>query len=415
MERRNWRVAAIRSEHIVELPLEGIKVLDFSQVAFGPVCTRLLGDLGADIIKVEPLEGEFSRLTSRRKGESMAFLCSNRGKRDLCLNLNDPRGKEIALKLAKDTDVLVQSFTPGVMERLGLDYKTVSAINPQVIYASFSMYGDNGPFRHRRGGDPWAQAFTGVVASQGSPDGPPYLAGHLFIDWTGAALNAFAITSAVLLRERGGPGQELTNNLVNTGVYIQDAAICTYLNDGVLLKKSGRGNAQSMFPYGAYPAKDGDVVTIFGQDDDEWVTLCSILGIEDLLQDPRYDTAVNRTKRKFELYPILDEAFRKRTRAEWEQLFRENKLRCDPCLNYAELVEHPQFKANNMVIDMDHPSEGKLKMLGSPIQFKGIPPSRATKPPPLLGEHTREIMEGLGYSPEDIIQLREEGVVGYLD
>lgn len=398
---------------MINLPLENVKILDFSQVDFGPRCTRLLADLGADIIKVEPLEGEFTRLTSRRKGESMTFLCSNRDKRDICLNLNDPRGIEIALKLAKRADVLVQSFRPGVMERLGLDYKTICKINPQIIYASFSMYGDTGPLSHRRGGDPWAQAFTGVVASQGSPDGPPYLAGQLFMDFTGAALNAFAITAAVLFKERTGKGQEVTNNLVNTGLYIQDAAICTYLNDGVLLKKSGRGNVQGMFPYGAYPARDGDVVTFFGQDDDEWVTLCHILGIEHLLGDPRYDTAENRTKRKFELYPILDEAFRKKTRVEWEKLFSENKLRCDPCLDYAELVEHPQFKANNMVIEVDHPTEGQLKLIDCPIKFKGISTSRPVRPPPLLGQHTQEILEELGYGHEQVAQLREEGVVSY--
>lgn len=400
---------------MTELPLENVKVLDFSQVAFGPVCTRLLADMGADVIKVEPLEGEFSRLTSRRQGESMSFLCSNRGKRDICLNLNDPRGREIALKLAKDTDVFVQSFRPGVMKKLGLDYEAICKINARVIYASFSMFGETGPLSHRRGGDPWAQAFTGVVSSQGSPEGPPYLAGHLFIDWTGAALNAFAITAAVLLRERTGKGQEITNSLANTGIYIQDTAICTYLNDGVLLKKSGRGNVQGMFPYGAYPAKDGDVVTIFGQDDDEWVTFCSILGIEHLLGDPRYDTSQKRTERKFELYPILDEAFRKKTRAEWEQLFREKKLRCDSCLDYAELVEHPQFQANDLVMEVEHPQEGKLKMIGCPVKFKGIAVSPRMKAPPLLGQHTREVLEGLGYSRRDIAQLRDEGVVGHPD
>lgn len=398
---------------MVELPLENIRVLDFSQVDFGPTCVRLLAEMGADVIKVEPLEGEFSRLTSRRAGESMTFLCANRGKRGIAVNLVDARGKAVALKLAKETDVLVQSFRPGVMEKLGLDYPSVYKINPKIIYASFSMYGDTGPYRHRRGGDPWAQAFTGMVAAQGSPDGPPYLSGHLVVDFTGAALNAFGITAAVLLRERTGRGQEITNNLVNTGTFIQNAAICTYLNDGVLLKKGGRGNAQGMFPYGAYPAKDGDVVTIFGQDNDEWAVFCSILGIEHLLGDARYDSAEKRVERKFELYPVLDEAFRKRTRAEWEQAFREKKLRCDPCLDYAEMVEHPQFKSNDSVVEVDHPTEGKLKMLACPVKLNGISASRVIRPAPMLGEHTEEVLQELGYASEEISLLRGEGVVSY--
>ncbi|MBF8264492.1 MAG: hypothetical protein HW384_356 [Dehalococcoidia bacterium] len=400
---------------MANLPLEGFKILDFSQVAFGPVCTRLLGDLGADVIKVEPLEGEFSRLTSKRKGESMSFLTSNRSKRDICLNLNDPRGKDIALEIAGKVDVIVQNFRPGVMARLGLDYVAVRKINPRVIYASFSMYGETGPLAHRRGGDPWAQGFTGMVASQGSPEGPPYLAGHLVVDYTGAALNAFGIVTALLMRERTGLGQEITNNLTNSGVYIQDTAICTYLNDGVLLKKGGRGNAQGMFPYGTYPAKDGDVVTIFGQDDDEWVTFCQILGIEYLLADSRYDTAQKRVERKFEIYPILDEAFRKKTRAEWAKLFSEHKLRCDPCLDYAELVQHPQFKENDLVVELDHPNEGRLKMLGMPINFMGIGPIKPNRPPPLLGEHTRQILLEMGHDPEEIAILHEEGVIGFPD
>jgi crotonobetainyl-CoA:carnitine CoA-transferase CaiB-like acyl-CoA transferase len=393
------------------LPFEGIKVLDFSQAMFGPVCTRLLGDLGADVIKIEPLEGDFTRLTPGG-GDSTAFLSCNRSKRSLSINLKDTRGLEIVLRLVTNVDVLVQNFRPGVMKELGLDYEALHKINPRLIYGSFYMYGETGPLAHRRGADIWAQAMTGVVASQGSPDGPPYLAAHFFLDYGGAALNAFAIATALLMRERTGVGQEVTNNLINSGAYLQEYAISYYLMEGRLFKKGGRGAASGIFPYGAYPAKDGDVVTLFGQDDQEWSTVCSILGIEQLLTDPRYDSHEKRVQRKFELYPILDEAFRKKNRTEWQELFRQHGLRCDPCLDYAEFLAHPQFEANAMIEEISHPQYGKLRMLGVPIKFKGTGAIKQKRHPPILGEHTREILGELGYTDEQIEKFRNDGVIG---
>jgi len=184
------------------------------------------------------------------------------------------------------------------------------------------------------------------------------------------------------------------------------------LIDGVLLKKGGRGTARGQFPYGAYPAKDGDVVTIFGQDDHEWPIFCRILGIEHLLEDPRYRTAQDRTERKFELYPILDEAFRKKTRAEWAELFKQNGLRCDPCLDYQELMDHPQFKALDMIVEMEHPVRGKVRTLRPPMEFSGSPRPSSFRHPPIVGEHTREILLELGYPLQEIEKLESQGVIG---
>lgn len=397
------------------LPLAGYQVLDFTQAAFGPVCTMLLGDMGADIIKVEPLEGDLSRLTALREGDSIMFLTNNRNKRSLAVNLKDPRGKEVVWKLARQADAVVQNFRPGVMKELGLDYEAVRRENPAVIYGSFYMYGEEGPLAHRRGADPWAQGFTGVVASQGDPGETPYLAGHPFLDFGGAALNALALVTALLMRERTGQGQEVTNTLVSTGAFLQQTAINFYLVDGRLYKKGGRGSYRGQFPYGAYPAQDGDVVTLFGQDDDEWITICSILGLEHLVGDPRYDTVEKREERRRELYPLLDQAFRQRTRAEWEQLFRERGLRCDPCLDYAEFVAHPQFRANDLLVEMDHPRDGRIRVVGPPLKFKGVGKLEARRHAPVLGEHTREIMLELGYSAGEISLFQEQGAVGSCD
>jgi crotonobetainyl-CoA:carnitine CoA-transferase CaiB-like acyl-CoA transferase len=395
----------------MNLPLEGIKVLDFTQYVIGPVCTQLLGKLGADIIKIEPLQGDGARITPSG-ADSTLFIACNAGKRSIAINLKEKKGVEIIFELAKNADVIIENFRPGVMNNLGIGYEVISKINSKIIYTSLSMYGHVGPLARRRGADPWAQAFTGVVAGQGSPDEPPYLAGHAFMDTTGALTASFAIVTALLVREKTGMGQEITSNLVSAGLFAQTTTFGYTLIDGVLLKKGGRGTARGQFPYGAYPAKDGDVVTIFGQDDHEWPIFCSILGIEHLLADPKYQTAKDRTERKKELYPVLDEAFRKKTRDEWAQLFKENGLRCDPCLDYQEVLDHPQFKALDLIVEVDHPVRGKIKTLLPPIDFKGFPRSKFFRHPPVTGEHTREILSELRYKAKEIDEFIKHGYVG---
>ncbi len=280
--------------------LEGIRVLDFSQAVVGAANIQLLGDLGADVIKIEPLEGDLSRISATPDVDSTLFLSINRNKRSLALNLKDPEGLDIALKLAKQADVIAENSRPGAMDKLGLGYEAIAKINPRVIYSSQSMYGEEGPLARRRGADIWAQAFTGLVATQGSPGGSPYLCGASIMDFSGALTGALSIMTALFIRERTGIGQKVTTNLVSSGCFLQTDNIAYMLADGVNLKKGGRGTG-GRFPNGAYPAKDGDVVTMFGQDDDEWATICSMLGIEYLLGDGRYDSQRKRVEHMFEL------------------------------------------------------------------------------------------------------------------
>lgn len=399
------------TRHLDKAPLAGIRVLDFGQAMLAPVCGRLLAELGAQVTKVEPLEGDFARLTDEPGVDSVTFMVGNLNKRSLAVNLTDERGKEIVLKLVKGTDVLVQNFRPGAMKKMGLDYEALSKINPGLIYTSLSMYGETGPLARKRGGDVWAQAFTGFVASQGSADNPS-LVGHAIFDAAGAIAGALATVTALFVRERTGVGQEVTTNLVNVAVLLQWPSIAHYLVEGVVFKNAGRGGTRWLFPHGAYTAKDGAVANIFGKDQDDWRTLCSILGIEHLLSDPRYDTPEKRDEQKFVLYPVLDEAFRKRTRAEWEEVFRERRLRCDGCLDYAEFAAHPQFEANKLAVNVNDPREGEIQFPSSPIRFGAFELPESCEHAPILGEHTRQILLDLGYTEQQVDELHDQGVVG---
>jgi CoA:oxalate CoA-transferase len=401
-------------------PLEGVKILDFSMALAAPLGALLLADMGAEVIKIERIQGEPQRRglpagmddvidSSAGAVDVGSWMMLNRGKKDLAINLKRERAKEIIIKLVKDADVLLHSFRPGVMERLGFDYETVSKVNPKIIYCSLSGYGETGPLAHRVGGDMWAQAMSGMISIQGSPHGPPYMVGFPLVDCASGMMTAYAIMVALFVRERTGIGQELSLNLINVAMYLQSMQLAAHLADGKKLYKEGRGMVDQPPPFAPFRAKDGDVLTIFGMDP-LWPDFCKLLGREDLAHDPRFINDQTRREHREEVYPLLDEAFSKKTRAEWQKIFREAKMRVDPCLTYEELCSHPQVEANEMIVTMDHPVRGKLKTLGVPVKFKKTP-GNPQNPSPFLGQHTQEILLQLGYTIEEIAELKAEGVV----
>ncbi len=401
-------------------PLEGIKVLDFGIALAAPFATLLLADMGAEVTKVERIQGEPQRhglpsgmddiIASKLEEVDVgSWIMLNRGKKGLAIDLRSERAKEIILKLVKDVDVLSHSFRPGVMERLGFGYDAVSRVNPKIIYCGLSGYGETGPLAHRVGGDMWAQAMSGMISIQGDPDGPPYMVGFTPIDCSTGMMTAYAIMVALFARERTGVGQEISVNLLNVAMYLQVMQLGSHLTDGKTVYKEGRGMAEQPPPFGPFRAKDGDVMTVFGSDP-LWPAFCKLLGLEELAEDPRFANDQKRREHRQEVNRILDEAFSKKTRLEWQQIFKEAKMRCDPCLTYEELCAHPQVAANDMIITMDHPARGRLKMLGVPVKLKKTPggPQHSA---PLLGQHSTEILLRLGYTAEDIAALEREGVI----
>ena len=247
----------------MDYPLEGVRILDFGLALAAPFASMMLADMGAEVIKVERLQGEPQRyglpagmddvIASKMGGTNVgSWITLNRGKKDIALDLKKERAKEIVLKLAEGADVLLHSFRPGVMERLGLDYERVSGVNPRIIYCSLSGYGETGPFAHRVGGDMWAQAMSGMISIQGEPNGPPHMVGFPLNDCASGMMTAYAITVALLARMRTGVGQEVSLNLLNTAMYLQIMQIASHLTDGKKVYKEGRGMAEQPPPFRPY-------------------------------------------------------------------------------------------------------------------------------------------------------------------
>jgi crotonobetainyl-CoA:carnitine CoA-transferase CaiB-like acyl-CoA transferase len=404
----------------VNSPLEGIKILDFSIAMAAPLGGAMLADMGAEVIKVERLQGEAQRLglpagmddkldtdIVDKFPDSASWIGFNRGKKDLAIDIRTEKGKEIILKLAKEADVIIQSFRPGVAERLGIGYEAINDINPRVIYCSFSGYGETGPVAHRAGGDMWSQAMSGIVSLLGYPGGAPSMLPFPACDHLGGVLTAYSIMTALFVREKTGEGQVINVNNLNAALYLQFSSFTEYLMGEKMPYKSGR--SYGIPPFGPFRAKDGDVMTIFGTGT-MWPDFCKVLGVEHLADNPKFHTDEARYSNREEIGRLLDEAFSKKTRAEWQQIFRQARMRCDPCLTYDEVLAHPQLEANDIIFTANHPSQGEVKMLGLPIKLKKTP-GKPQGPSPILGQHTEEILLGLGYTSQDISILESEGII----
>jgi crotonobetainyl-CoA:carnitine CoA-transferase CaiB-like acyl-CoA transferase len=403
------------------MPLEGIRVLDWTIFQQGPVATAMLGDLGADVIKIEErVGGDPARgmmkvigaiISQEVTGRNAYYENNNRNKRCLTLDLRKQRGKEIIYGLVEKSDVFVQNFRKGVAERMGLDYKTLSQYNPRLIYASASGWGPEGPDAGEPSADYTGIARSGIMSLAGEPDMPPQMVQGGLGDQTGAIMTAYGVVTALLTRERFGIGQEVNASILGGLVFLQGVPMACALMAGVTRFRTQRTRAGNPL-WNHYGCQDGKWIALSHlQPDKFWPNVCRAMGLEHLEHDPRFADLKAREDNREELIGILDEVFASRPREEWIKLFKEHGVMYAPVNEFHELANDPQVTANNYMVDFEHPVMGKTKVVGFPVTFSQTPMS-IRREAPEFGQHTEEIlMEVLGYSWDDIARLKEEEVI----
>ncbi|MFH1479702.1 MAG: CaiB/BaiF CoA-transferase family protein [Pseudomonadota bacterium] len=392
-------------------PLEGIKVLSFARVLSGPYAAMLLADLGADVIKIEDhLKGDMARNNGPFIQDlSSYFLSVNRGKRSFTLNLRHEKGKELIHRLIQKVDILVENFRPGVMKKMGFDYEAARKINPRLVYVSVSGFGQNGPYANKPAFDMVAQGMGGTVSITGEPGRMPVRVGYSIGDLGASLFAAVAALAAIVERERSGLGQHVDVSMLDSQVALCENACARYLATGEIPRPIGTRHPL-ITPFQIFPTKTDEMVVIAFRNE-EWRTLCQVIGQEHLVQDERFQTGEDRNANHGALETILSEVFRTRPRQEWLSLFEENGVVSGPVNNIEQVINDPQIQTREMILGVEHSRLGTVKVVGTPMKFSRTP-VKIERASPDLGEHTREIMlEELDYSPDEFQRLKEEGVI----
>jgi crotonobetainyl-CoA:carnitine CoA-transferase CaiB-like acyl-CoA transferase len=388
--------------------LDGIVVLDATQVMAGPYCAMLLSDMGARVIKVEPPSGDSTRaMAGASGGDSPAFGAVNRGKLGIVLDLAQDAGRDVFRRLARSADILIENYRPGVMTRLGLDYAALSIEHPRLIYASISGFGQTGPDASRGGFDLVAQGMSGIMSVTGEPDGPPTKAGLPITD-LGAGLFALAgILGALHWRAASGRGQHVDTSLFEAGLALSVWEATEYFSGRGIPARLGSAH-RMVAPYQAFRCSDG-YITIGAANDRTFTKLVGVLGHPEWATDPRFSSATSRVTNRTMLARLIEEGTATRSRADWTQTFDEAGIPCGPILDYAEAFAHPQAVAREMSIPIHHPRMGETRAIGTPLKMSATPLD-PTRRAPMLGEHTDDVLAAAGYSPDEIEQLRAAGV-----
>lgn len=390
------------------LPLRHLRVLDLTQVMAGPFCCQLLGDMGADVVKVEPPGvGDQARrgMGFKMKGEdTAAFLAVNRNKRSVALDLKDDRARSAFYRLVETADVLVENFRPGVSARLGIDYEQLKDVNPRLIYASISGFGQTGPYAKRPGFDLIAQGMSGVMSVTGEPGGAPVKSGIPISDLSAGLFCAFAVLSAQIAREETGRGQYIDTSLF-------EGALALSIWETAELWATGRvpqpfGSAHRLTaPYQALRTRDG-YLTVGGNNQRLWSRLCAVIGREDLVEDGRFATNPDRMANIEALEAELESALGDRDTGEWVELMLQEGVPAGPINDYRQVFEDPHTVAREMVVEMQHPVEGTIRGLGVPFKLSETP-AEIRRAAPLLGEHTEEVLREVGLTPDEIAALQD--------
>jgi len=392
--------------------LEGIRVLDLTRALAGPFCTLMLGDNGADVIKIEiPGSGDDTRKWGPPfiGDESAYFLSINRNKRSLTLNLQDPKAQDVFMKLAKDSDVVVENFTPGVMDRFGLGYEAVKAVNPNVVYCSISGFGQDGPYRSRPAYDQIMQGVGGLMSITGEPDGEPQKIGIAVTDIGAGMWSAFAITTALHHRDKTGEGQYIDISMLDAQVaWLTYQAAFFFANDEPP-KRMGAAHP-TLVPYQAFMCSDGKYINVAVGSERIWERFCQGMGREDLKDHPDYSVNSVRVAHRGAIVSMLQEIFLTRPVSEWVADLQAANVPCGPINDLADVFADPQVLARDMLQEMPHPTLGTIKQTGLPIKFSRTP-GGLDRHPPLLGEHNQEILSSLGYSDADVQSLKDASVI----
>ncbi|EAR52118.1 L-carnitine dehydratase/bile acid-inducible protein F [Oceanicola granulosus HTCC2516] len=385
-------------------PLAGYRVLDLSQVMAGPFGCMLLGDMGADVIKVEPPRGDQTRgaMGFRMKGDdSPGFLALNRNKRSIALDLKSEAGREVFLELVRTADVLVENFRPGVAARLGVDYATLSAIRPELVYASISGFGQTGPWAARPGFDLIAQAMSGVMSAMGHPETGPVKSGVSVGDLGAGLFSIYGILSALIGRQTSGKGQYIDASLFESALALSIWETTEFWATGQSPKPLGTANRMSA-PYQAFEASDGMFV-VGAANEKLWEIFCKVIDRPELRQDPAFALNGDRVRNREALAATLQPTFRTRTAAEWVDAFLAAGVPAGPINDFRQVFEADHTRARDMVMEIDHPAEGPVKTLGFPVKLSDTP-QQVRHPAPLLAQHRQEVLEelGLGTQADDL-------------
>ena len=400
----------------MSMPLEGVRVLDLTIWQQGPVSTQMLADMGADVIKIEDrVGGDPGRGLVWKSDQSILntyFECHNRNKRGITLDIRKEKGKEVLYRLVEKSDVFVQNLRPGVAERLKIDYATLSRINPRLIYASGTGFGNRGSDRAKPSFDIIAQGRGGMLSVSGEPhEPPPLIQVNGAADWVGAMVLAYGIMVALFTRERMGIGQEVEVSLLGSQASMGQLALQRYLFSNKAPGRMSRKRVRNPL-WNTYRANDDKWIILAAlQSQRFWHDFCKALGIEELENDPRFISIDNRGNNAEELIAILDKVFATKPRAEWIQRLEEVDIPCGAVNDYADVANDPQMMVNEYIIDFAHPVAGPVKMVGIPVRLSATP-GKVRMPAPEFGQHTEEVlMEIAAYNWEEIAQLKSEEVI----